>query len=249
MIRRRMSIVVPPYETLLKEAVAHYWRTLESQKKKQKDGTDHGNRSSVTGGKQLDGFCALVQTLLVKNGLGEACIYFKSQRELPGYFRATKAWDMIVVHEGHLLAAIEFKSQNGPSFGNNINNRVEEAVGTARDLWIAYREGAYGKDRPAPWLGWVMLFEDCKKSTCPVTVKEPHFPVFPEFRNASYSQRYQLLLRRLVYEKLYDAAAFITCTRNGGPKGEYEEPAADLNVKRLLAGLAGHVGGYLAATK
>ena len=82
MIRRRMPIVVPPYEELLKEAVAHYWRTLESQKKKQKVGTDHGNRSSVTGGKQLDGFCALVQTLLVQNGLGEACIYFKSQREL-----------------------------------------------------------------------------------------------------------------------------------------------------------------------
>jgi hypothetical protein len=195
----------------------------------------------------MDGFCALVKALLSQNGLQEASIYVKARRDIPGYFRATKVWDMIVVHEGHLVAAVEFKSQNGPSFGNNVNNRVEEAVGTATDLWTAYREGAYGKDRPRPWLGWVMLFEECARSSCPVGVKEPHFPVFPEFRDASYSQRYQILLRRLVSEKLYDAAAFITSTRKGGPRGKYGEPAADLTVKRLLAGLAGHVAGYLAA--
>lgn len=249
MIRRRMPIVLPAYEDLLKKAVAQYWRTLESQKKRQKAGTDHGNRASVTGGKQMDGFCALVETLLLQNGLDEASIYFKAQREIPGYFRATKEWDMIVVHDGHLIAAVEFKSQRGPSFGNNLNNRVEEAVGTAADLWTAYREGAYGKDRPRPWLGWVMLFEECAASTVPVGVKEPHFPVFPEFRQATYSQRYQLLLRRLLFEKLYDAAVFITATEKGGPRGDYEEPATDLTMKRLLAGLAGHVAGYLAAIK
>jgi hypothetical protein len=42
--------------------------------------------------------------------------------ELPGYFRPTKEWDLLVILDGNLLASIEFKSQIGPSFGNNYNN-------------------------------------------------------------------------------------------------------------------------------
>lgn len=118
---------------------------------------------------------------------------------------------MLVVSLGNLIAALEIKSQRGPSFGNNFNNRTEEAIGMAHDLWTAYREGAFGKN-PRPWLGWVMLLEDCPKSTTPVKVAEPHFKVFPEFRGASYAKRYELLLQRLVREKLFDRSAFLTST-------------------------------------
>jgi hypothetical protein len=247
MIQRQMPIVFPPFEDRLRKAVAHYWRTLEAQAHKQKAGMDHGRRTAVTGGKQMDGFCDLVHWLLRENGLHEASIYVRSDREIPGFFRPTKEWDMLVVHEGHLVAAVEFKSQRGPSFGNNFNNRTEEALGSATDLWTAFREGAYGKDRPRPWLGWVMLLEDCVGSTRPVTVAEPHFKVFPEFATASYARRYELLLRKLVHEKLYDAAAFLTSTEKGGTRGQFNEPAEDLTMKRLLAAFAGHVAGYLAA--
>ena len=48
------------------------------------------------------------------------------------YFRPNKKWDFIVVVEGQLVAAREAKSQVGPSFGNNFNNRTEEAT-TAED--------------------------------------------------------------------------------------------------------------------
>jgi hypothetical protein len=47
-----------------------------------------------------------------------------------------------VVADGRLLAGVEFKSQVG-SFGNNYNNRTEEAIGSATDIWAAYREGAF----------------------------------------------------------------------------------------------------------
>ena len=43
------------------------------------------------------------------------------------------------VVDGRLLAVIELKSQVGPSFGNNFNNRTEEAIGSAVDFWTAYR--------------------------------------------------------------------------------------------------------------
>jgi type II restriction enzyme len=94
-----------------------------------------------------------------------------------------------------------------------------------------------------------MLLEDCHGSTRPVAVAEPHFSVFPEFRGVSYSGRYELLLRKLVHEKLYDAAAFLTSTEKGGSRGQFIEPAEDLTMRRLLAGFAGHVAGYLAAIK
>lgn len=195
----------------------------------------------------MDGFRDLVNWLLVENGLAEASIWVREKRELPGFFRPTKDWDMLVVHEGHLVAALEFKSQRGPSFGNNFNNRTEEALGNAADLWTAYREGAFGTERPRPWLGWVMLLEDCPKSTRPVSVAEPHFPVFPDFRGASYAKRYELLLRKLVLEKLYDRAAFLMATEAQGRRGEYTEPAADLSMRNFLVGLAGHVATYVAS--
>ena len=64
---------------------------------------------------------------------------------------------------GQLGAAIEFKSQVGPSFGNNFNNRSEEAIGSATDVWAAYREGAF-RPSPRPFLGYLMLLEDCAAS-------------------------------------------------------------------------------------
>jgi hypothetical protein len=237
-------------DKLTRTAVAHYWRTLEEQSSRQKKGeADRGRRAAVTGGRQMMAFCEVVNDLLKANGVADAHIFVKQSLELPGYFRPTKEWDMLVVDSGHLIAALEFKSQRGPSFGNNFNNRTEEAIGTAHDLWTAYREGAFGK-KPRPWLGWVMLLEECEGSTTPVRVAEPHFKVFPEFQGASYAKRYELLLRRLVREKLFDRAAFLMATEKQGPKGTYTEPSAsDLGMKQFLAGLVAHAMAYQAAIK
>ncbi len=184
----------------------------------------------------MDGFCHLISHLLMNNGLQDGHIHLNSRLELPGYFRPTKNWDMLVIHEATLVAAMEFKSQRGPSFGNNFNNRTEEAIGTAHDLATAYREGAFGANHPRPWVGWVMLVEDCPKSNMPVAVSEPHFPVFREFKGASYAKRYELLLRKLVSEKLYDASAFLMATSDGGPRGEFHEPAKEEVCRRERGG-------------
>lgn len=247
----RMSVRLPPdWETLLAAAVAHYWKTLKKQGSRTNTGkADTGKRTSVTGGKQMNEFCSLLKSVAMTNGMPEAQIFTSAELELPGYFRPTKRWDMIVVDDDKLVAALEFKSQCGPSFGNNFNNRTEEAVGTANDLWTAYREGAFGKATPAPWLGWVMLLEDCPKSSSRVKVKEPHFSTFPEFKDTSYVDRYQILLRRLVLEKLYSGAAFVTASAKDGPKGKFSEPARDLTMQQLLVGFAGAVATHVARKK
>jgi hypothetical protein len=160
--------------------VQAFWGNREKARQKQIEAgvTDQGERAGVTGGKNMDGFTALVIDLVEANGLTHAAIYKeRAALTLPGFFRPTKLWDLLVVNDGRLIAAIELKSQVGPSFGNNFNNRTEEAIGTAHDLWTAYREGAFGKN-PRPFIGWLMMAEDAPQSRRPVRDRSPHFPVF-----------------------------------------------------------------------
>jgi hypothetical protein len=148
---------------------------------------------------------------------------------------------MVVVENNVLLAALEMKSQVGPSFGNNFNNRTEEAMGSALDLWTAYREGAF-RASPQPWIGYIFVLEDCPSSRSPVKVEEPHFAVFPEFKRASYSERYQLFCRRLVLERHYSSACFLMTDRTQAVQHEnYTEPDQDLNAEIFLSQLLRHV--------
>jgi len=141
----------------------------------------------------------------------------------------------LVVADGTLLAGIEFKSQVG-SFGNNYNNRTEEAIGSATDIWAAYREGAF-KPSARPWLGYLMLLEEAPGSISPVQAREPHFKVFHEFKEASYAKRYEILLTKLVRERLYDAACFLMSNAMDGPNGGFSEPAPELSFENFIASL------------
>src|SRR5690242_9630500 len=192
------------------KAITAYWSTRQSQSAKQgaSGQRDQGARSAVTGGAQMDGLIALLQALIVEAGIQEKNIHHNAALELPGFFRPTKEWDLLVIRDAQLILALEAKSQVGPSFGNNFNNRTEEAMGSALDLWTAYREGAFNKTI-RPWLGYVFLLEDCEASRRPVKVKEPHFKVFPEFVNASYAKRYELFCRRIVRERHYNSSTFL----------------------------------------
>lgn len=227
------------------QAVVYYWRARQRQRDRQIEmgRSDQGARSAVTGGFQMKGFTELITELLVDAGIERRYIFYRQKLELPGFFRPTKEWDLLVVRGGQLLLALEAKSQVGPSFGNNFNNRTEEAMGTALDLWTAYREGAFNKTI-RPWLGYLFLLEDSVASRTPVRVAEPHFKVFPEFVKASYARRYELFCRKLVRERHYNAAAFLMSDRQGGVEEAFTEPADDLTFEIFARSLAAHAGAY-----
>lgn len=203
-------------EDRIADAVRSFWTTRTGQLTRQnaQGVRDQGNRGAVTGGKQLDGFVHLICDLLTLNGVPDRCIFANSDLELPGYFRPNKKWDLLVVDRDELVIAIEFKSQVGPSFGNNFNNRTEEAMGTALDIWTAYREGVFGS-QSAPWLGYFMMLEDCGKSNEPVRVRSPHFDVLKEFVDASYKKRYEIFCEKLLLERQYSAACFAATSCSG----------------------------------
>lgn len=226
----------------LRSAIRHFWKQRSRQARQQGLASgvkDAGSRAAVTGGRHLDGFVDLCRQLLLEAGIRESNIFWRKQLELPGYFRPEKKWDLVVVAEGRLMAVVEFKAQVGPSFGNNFNNRTEESIGNATDIWAAYREGAF-KPSARPWLGFVFLLEDCPQSTKAVGVAEPHFGVFPEFAGASYAKRYEILLLKLLRERLYDGASLILSARRGGAKGNYSCPVEELSFQNFAASLFGH---------
>ena len=167
----------------------HYWQARNNQSQRQIDAgaADAGTRGEVLGGQHLDGFASLLLEVIGAAGFRESEIRMATGVELPGYFRPTKKWDIVVVRDQKLCAAIEMKSQVGPSFGNNFNNRSEEAIGSSTDFWVAYREGALGPQQP--WLGYFLMVEDSPRSQAPVRLAKAVFEPMPVFNNTSYLQR------------------------------------------------------------
>lgn len=238
-----MTLDLSNYETKARDAVMAFWGNREKARQKQIEAgvLDVGERGGVTAGKNMDGFVSLIADLVHANGLGHADIHRqRAVVTLPGYFRPTKLWDLLVMHQGRLIAAIELKSQVGPSFGNNANNRAEEAIGMGHDFWTAYREGAFGL-QTRPFIGWLILVEDAPGSRTPVRDRSPHFPVFPEFEAASYLKRYDLLCQRLVQEQLYTSATLLASPRSAVSTGEYSTLSEMTNLTSFVSAFAGHI--------
>ncbi len=246
------------FDARVEDAVLRFWTSRGEPREKTLQG---GSRDSVVGGKNMDGFVDIVRLVVEHTGLPASAVHTrKSKTVLPGFFRATKNWDVLVIHDRRLLGVFEFKSQVG-SFGNNLNNRAEEVIGSAADLWVAHHHGAYSDgqrrsrtqvlEQPAallnptiqsdprpPFLAWVMLLEECDLSIVPVKCDEPHFPVFDEFKGASYARRYQVLCERLVERQLYTAAALELTARNAKTHRSLS-PAT--SIKNLFAEFAGRL--------
>jgi len=238
-----MPLDLVNYEQKARDSVKAFWGNRAAARQKQMEAgiRDQGERAAVTGGKNMDGFLALVMELIVANGLPNAKVQKVRQAlTLPGYFRPTKLWDVVVLNEGRLVGALEFKSQVGPSFGKNFNNRAEEAIGTATDFWTAYREGAFG-DNPRPYVGWLMLVEDAPKSRAPVIDASPNFKVFPEFKNASYADRYRILCDKLVKENLYTAASVLLSPKTAVDDGTFVCMDKMTSLKTFVTTFAGHI--------
>ena len=229
------------FETRLRQAARAFWnaREMAAQKQQASGRMDQGNRAKVTGGKALDSFRDMVIDVVRRNTpVGTSIHRERSLVCLPGYFRPTKSWDLLVVHEQRLLAVLELKSLCGPSFGNNANNRCEEALGSAYDFRKAQSEGLFGSGA-APFLGYFILIEDAPGSRRPVRERSPHFPTDPVFQSASYQKRMQLLCERMVQNQLYSSASVLV----SGPDSSADcfNLSSHTSFKNLLTRLGAHL--------
>jgi hypothetical protein len=244
---------MPNYDKELAKAVRYFWRIRAKQHKHQGSRSgqkDAGNRAAVTGGKHADGFVRLIAGIVKDAGLRNVQIHIaeKKQRTLPGFYRPSKEWDLVVLSGGDLVAVVEVKSQVG-SFGNNFNNRVEEALGNATDFWAAYREGIF-KPSQKPWLGYLFMLEARPESIrATQRINLNPYAVDEAFQERSYAKRYELVCERLLRDRLYDAACFFTSNADTGKRGVYEQPNEELSIRNFVISLQARAAAFARASR
>lgn len=121
-----------------------------------------------------------------------------------------------------------------------IISTTEQALGSAVDLWTAFRENGFPQ-KQQPWVGYVFLVEQTSKSTSPVRLQEPHFKVRPEFENTSYLDRYALFCQKLMQERHYSSTAMIWTDRNM----KFGYPDDDISFDTFLLSFMGFIQGKL----
>jgi len=104
--------------------------------------------------------------------------------------------------------------------------------------WKAYE---YGRFQPSgrPWLGDLLMIEEDPASIAPKrhATLEP-FAIDHEFQGRSYAGRYELVCQRLLRERLYDAACFITSNAAEGARGKFTEPNPELGIRPFAISLS-----------
>lgn len=222
-------------DKLTKQAVQLFWESRGRAEARGAAG-DRGGRAGVTAGKNLDGFVQIMADLVAEARI-EGLVVGTEKRyvTLPGYLRPVKDWDLVLTRRDELLAVLEFKSHIGPSFGNNFNNRNEEAMGSSIDIRTAVERGVYGRHHQMPYLGWCILVEDAPGSSRPVRMSAPHYDPLPEFAGASYLDRYEILCRRLEEESFYTSAAVIVSPQEEGTVwGAYSDMSEYTSFERFV---------------
>lgn len=229
----------------LSDAVQWYWETRSGQGEEQRESEDstRGRRAEVLGGQQMDGFAGLIEDIVVEAGVPRDSVKHDYHATLPGYYRHEKEWDTAVVHDGELLAVVEYKSQ-ASSFGNNLNNRAEEAIGNNTDIIEAYEQGVFAPS-PQPFIGYLMLMADNEKSRNVPSLREVNFDADDEFKEATYVDRMELLCLRMVRQRLVNESTFILSDEDVGMDGEYWQPNEELKFERFARSLASHVQGHI----
>ena len=220
----------PDYSKRLKEVV--------------RDMAEVRDKLSVRADAHLKGLGKLVREIFMAVGFDSEDVLVKAEKEegnsrgrgksktqiLPGYFRVTKNWDLLVIRQNLLVAAVEFKSMN-TSAGKNVNNRVEEVLGSGTDLWAAHDANYVGLVKP--WLGYFMILEDSDEITSPVRVDKANFDTDRAFNGKSYVERYQIACERMVDKGLYDAACLVVSKQD--PEDPLYEPSERLGINQFAA--------------
>ncbi|ENM3886735.1 hypothetical protein AB5A74_003272, partial [Vibrio cholerae] len=231
----------------VKSAVRNFW-------------TVRNGGSGVLGGKTLDGFIELIRQVVESSNLEDFQIHTgKNTSQLPGYFRPHKSWDIVVTSHGYLVAAVELKSQVG-SIGNNFNNRTEEVLGSGLDLSIAIEENAF-LPSVRPFMGYLILVEDSETTRRSAQISMDYFPVmqgfladennrdtiyqpvngkYPRVAGVSYLERYEILCRKLMARRIYDAASVMAASSENSVTGDYRNLSASTSVDAFIQQLTNH---------
>ncbi len=234
---------LPDYNDKVIVAVETYWQVRERQSRDSlaQGVLNPGLRSEVTGGRHLDEIQQLIINVFIDAGIPPSLIQVNT-RPIAGYFRRDKSWDIVVTVADRVVGIIELKSMAGTSPGQNFNNRTDEALGQAVDVWKAVERGII--DSPLrPWLGYFMLIEDSPSFNTPVKERRAVWAPDAEFDGSSYAKRYAIFFDRMVRERLLDAACL---TMTDKSNGLIRFPSPSLSFQSFAAAIHGRCLQFIA---
>ena len=195
-----------------------------------------GQELLCSGGQQMNGTTISSATTLSLNGLPKTQVFCGTAVEIPGWYRPEKKWDLLVISDGELIAGIEFKSQVG-SFENATTIGPRKPSAAQRIFGPPIAKGRSNRP-PATTLAVhdaarrsPRLIDPCQSA------RTQSFEYFPEFKDASYGKRCEILLTKLVRERLYDSACFLLSDSKKGLRGYYREPVPELCFESFIASL------------
>ncbi len=202
---------------------------------------DVGTRSQVTAGKHLDEVVGMMAGELIGFAAGNGSVFYgKNGVDIPGWFRASKQWDILAFKGDQLIAGIELKSVSS-SYGNNLNNRLEEAIGEAVDAKFANDRGLINHVIP-PLMCYALIVKKEKESeSIRKNPSSSHFPVDPVFEGTSYLDRFRIMCERLRREGIYGAVWFVIVDPENGA---VEEPVPELSYEAFLHELKAKVESF-----
>jgi len=230
------------------QAVTWFWGSRASQSDAIGHSQGGAGRDAVVGGQHLNAIRDLIANELIRLGVPEAAIKIRGKwKNMPGYFRPTKNWDLALVNERQeVVALFELKSMSS-SYGNNANNRTEEAIANSVELQYAVEKGYI---LVKPWLAYVFLIRDEAKSRKkPSRRSSAAYPIDPTFANTSYVDRMAMVVHRLVKEGFYDAGWFVATVKPESvvQQATWSSPREDVSWEAFSTALqqlvARHFGG------
>ena len=227
----------------IKQAILNSFelRIIAEETQLERGKSDTGARSQVTSGNHLLPLTdAIISDIRCDGMIDEEIYRGKNDTAIPGWFRASKKWDILITYDSNLIAAIELKSICG-SYGNNINNRAEEAIGQSIDAQYMIKNDLLDCTVP-PLFGYVMIVKEEPKSLALTKIHEPHYPVDPIFKNTSYIDRFKILCQRLRKEGLFSAVWFVVANPD---TGEVYEPDSNLSYDKFIAEIRGKIQVFL----
>lgn len=195
-----------------------------------------GNRAAVTGGGHLRGVNQLILDEIIRIGAPGISHFTNRKAELPGWYRRSKQWDLLVLQHGNPILVVEYKSMKG-SVGKNSNNRLDEVIGVAEDARKATEEGLLPENMRRAYIYLLEISDEAvrvNRPTRPAGSPDIMFHGDEIFDNTSYLDRFGITAQRMRQTGLLDLVWVVGVKRD--PLG-FEEPFADTGWDRFAQDL------------
>ncbi|GAA3220442.1 PaeR7I family type II restriction endonuclease [Oerskovia jenensis] len=212
------------------DLLTNFWLEKDHAVQRNLAGGREGHGAQARDARHMQSIAAFVRGMFVQAGLDDEDVFV--DRAIPGFYRRSKNWDVVATYKGHLVGVVELKSQVG-SEGNNGNNRIEEALGSAFDAATAQDLNRAFGVLPI-WTAFCVVFGSDPLSAKPVRTRgRPLFDTDPIFDGMTYGRQWEIAVERFVQTGAYDAGWMVHTWLDYEKNPGYREPVPTATVETL----------------